>query len=291
MSSDAATSAGREALEKAGLSSERVGALFNCSVTRDYFEPATACIVASKLGVPEHAMALDITNACIGFSNGMLLMSQLIESGIVEVGLVVAAENVTPLVEASIAKLNRENNCTRTDLLRIMPVFTLGCGAAAMVLCHERVASSRHAIRAAVARSATQHVDLCLGDGDYCLGQEGDPDPLMYTDSAAIVPAAADLGSRVWPELSEITGWSRDDIDHIFCHQIGKQVNEQFYSTIGLNVEKEFSTYQEFGNLVSASLPAALFTGAEKKAMKAGDKIVLTAFGSGLNAIISAIQC
>jgi len=35
--------------------------------------------------------------------------------------------------------------------------------------------------------------------------------------------------------------------------------------------------------MVSAALPAALANGAEEKAMKPGEKVLLTAFGSGLN--------
>ena len=120
--------------------------------------------------------------------------------------------------------------------------------------------------------------------------QEEEPDPLMYTDSSKLIPAAAKLGARAWGDLSEFIGWSRDDVDHIFCHQIGKQVNDSFYKTMGLDIKKEYTVYEQLGNLVSASMPAALIRGAERKGMKAGEKVVLTAFGSGLNAIFTAIE-
>lgn len=285
-----ATEAAKLALNQCGIDRKEIKALFNCSVTRDYFEPATACLVAQNLEIAEQSMVMDITNACIGFSDGLVLLSNMIESGVVKAGLIVAAENVTAITEASIAKILRSEELTRDQLLKILPTFTLGCGAVAMVLCHSSIATKSHRILASISRSATQHASLCQGDGDYCMFQEEEPDPLMYTDSSKLIPAAAKLGARAWGDLSEFIGWSRDDVDHIFCHQIGKQVNDSFYKTMGLDIKKEYTVYEQLGNLVSASMPAALIRGAERKGMKAGEKVVLTAFGSGLNAIFTAIE-
>ena len=72
--SQPATAAAKLALEQSGLAIDSIGALLNCSVTRDYFEPATATIVHGNLGLKETTFALDITNACIGFSNGILFL-------------------------------------------------------------------------------------------------------------------------------------------------------------------------------------------------------------------------
>jgi 3-oxoacyl-[acyl-carrier-protein] synthase III len=141
-----------------------------------------------------------------------------------------------------------------------------------------------------VSRSATEFNDLCAGNGDYCFHQEGEINPIMYTESSKLISSAAKVGARVWKDMSELTGWSKRDVNHIFCHQVGKQVNAAFYDEMGLEIEKEFTIYRTHGNMVSVALPAALTIGAQEKGMQSGDKVVLTAFGSGLNAIFTAIE-
>jgi hypothetical protein len=44
----------------------------------------------------------------------------------------------------------------------------------------------------------------------------------------------------------------------IFCHQVGRQVNEAFYREMGLDFDKDFAIYKRYCNMVSAALPAAL---------------------------------
>lgn len=288
--SQVSTEAARMALEQAGLAPEDIGALFNCSVSRDYFEPATACLVHRNLRLPESCMALDITNACIGFSNGLQLLGNLIESGVVKAGMLVSGENVSKIVDNNVRFLEQNTDISRDDLIKLLPTMTLGCGAVAFILTHDSIAKSPHKLLHMVSRSATEFNDLCAGNGDYCFHQEGDINPIMYTESSKLISSAAKVGSRVWKDMSELTGWNKRDVNHVYCHQVGKQVNAAFYDEMGLEIEKEFTIYRTHGNMVSVALPAALTIGAQEKGMRAGDKVVLTAFGSGLNAIFTAIE-
>ena len=99
--SQIATSVASKALGRIGFGREHVKAVFNCSVTRDFFEPATAVLVHYNLGFPEDTMAMDITNACIGFSNGMLVLASLIEVGVMKAGLIVSGETMACLLYTS----------------------------------------------------------------------------------------------------------------------------------------------------------------------------------------------
>ena len=112
---------------------------------------------------------------------------------------------------------------------------------------------------------------------------------MMYTESAKLIASAAKLGGRMFKDFSEEFGWSRDDISHIFCHQVGKQVNEAFYDEMGLDITKEYTIYRNYGNLVSAALPTALALGADERGINSGEKVLLTAFGSGLNSIFTGL--
>ena len=288
--SQPATVAAKRALEQSGLPIDSIGAVFNCSVTRDYFEPATATIIHGNLGLKETSFALDITNACIGFSNGILFLSNLIESGVIKAGIVVSAENISFIINSTINHILGNTEISRENLLKLLPVFTLGCGSAAYVLCHESIAKKGHKILAATSYTASEHNELCSGNGDYFAAQGLSVTPIMYTESAKLIASAAKLGSRVWREASEHFGWTRDDVDHIVCHQVGKQVNEAFYGELGLDISKEFTIYREHGNLVSAALPTTLAKAVDAKNYKTGDKVLLLGYGSGLNAIFTAVQ-
>lgn len=285
-----ATEVTEQVLEKSQVSRDAIGALVSCSVTRDFFEPATSSLVHGNLGLPETAFSFDITNACIGFSNGMQIIANLIESGVIEAGIVVSAENVSCILESSMRRIHEKDDLDRDELVRLLPTFTLGCGAAAMVLCHRSLAPDAPRIVGCVGRSASQHNQLCKGNGDFYILQKEDLNPIMHTESHGLLAEAAKLGRRMWNDFSEAFEWSREEIDHIFCHQVGKQVNNAFYDEMTLDISKEFTTYQRLGNLVSASLPAAVFTGVEEKPVKKGDKVLLTAFGSGLNSIFVGIE-
>lgn len=282
--------AARQALAESGIAKERIGALFNCSVARDFFEPATACIVHEALDIPESSMVMDVTNACLGFSDGITLLSQLIENRVVEAGILVSGETIGKILETSIETLLRKEDLTRDDLIRMLPTFTLGSCGVAWVLCHESVAPHGPKILASSTRSGTKFHRLCVGNGDFSGGQGSDIAPLMNTEAAELIAAGADVGSRTWPELSDVLGWKASDIDHLVSHQVGKQLNEAFFRQIGLDNKKEFVIYPRYGNLVSAALPAAVCIGAKEVPFKKGAKVLLTGFGSGLNTFFTGME-
>jgi 3-oxoacyl-[acyl-carrier-protein] synthase-3 len=280
----------KEAIEKSGLAFEDIRALLSCSVTRDYFEPATGCLMHRNLEMAEDSIALDVSNACLGFMDGIFFLSNLIESGIVKAGVVVSAEHTRCIVDTTFKNILEGKGLSRDQLLRMLPTFTIGSGAVAYVLCHESISKNKHRILGGATRSATQHCELCVGNVDYHLVEPPALGPVMETESSKLIQAAAILGAQTWSDSSEVLGWNKDDVDHVFCHQVGRQVNEAFYNTLGLDYAKEFAIYPTRGNLVSAALPTCFAVGLEEKGIKKNDKIVLTGFGSGLNSLFLGIE-
>src|SRR5437763_16998886 len=69
--SDGAITAARRALDTAGIGAREVGALIYGGVCRGYFERATACRVASRLGVGAGAGVAGIRQARLGVGEGM----------------------------------------------------------------------------------------------------------------------------------------------------------------------------------------------------------------------------
>jgi len=280
----------RKAVEQSGFQLNDMRALFSCAVTRDYFEPATGCIIHRNLEMPEDSIALDVSNACLGFMDGLFFLANLIETGHVKAGVVVSAEHTRVIVENTFKSVLEGKSLSRDQLLRMLPTFTIGSGAVAYVLCHESISKHKHRIVGGATRSATQHCDLCVGNVDYHLVDGPPLGPVMETESSKLIAAAAVLGKQTWADASEVLGWSKPDIDHVFCHQVGRQVNEAFYNTLGLDYTKEFVIYPTRGNLVSAALPTAFAVGIDERGIKKNDKVVLTGFGSGLNSLFLGIE-
>jgi 3-oxoacyl-[acyl-carrier-protein] synthase III len=280
----------RQAIEDSGFDPKEVRALFSCAVTRDYFEPATGCLIHRNLELPEDGIALDVSNACLGFMDGIFFLANLIETGVVKVGVVVSAEHTRCMIDNTFDNVLAGKATSREHLLKLLPTFTIGSGAVAYVLCHESVSKTKHKLIGGATRSATQHADLCTGNVDYHLVDSPPLGPVMETESSKLIAAAALLGQRTWADASEAIGWSKEDVDHVFCHQVGRQVNEAFYNTLGLDYSKEFTIYQTRGNLVSAALPTAFSVGIGEKGIQKGDKIMLTGFGSGLNSLFLGIE-
>src|SRR5947208_11561046 len=70
--SEGATAAARKALAASSVQPSDLEVLIYAGVCREQFEPATACHVASALGVSPGAAVYDISNACLGVLNGIV---------------------------------------------------------------------------------------------------------------------------------------------------------------------------------------------------------------------------
>ena len=133
--SDVAAEAAELAIEAAGIQRERLGVLINTSVCRDYIEPSTACLVHGNLGLPSTCDNFDVGNACIAFINGMEIVSNMIELGQIECGIVVDGEGSRYIIESTIERLLDESTDEKT-FRDEFAALTLGSGAVAMVLAH-----------------------------------------------------------------------------------------------------------------------------------------------------------
>ena len=80
--SEGAVAAAKHALLGSAVGPRELDVLIYAGVCRELFEPATACRVASRVGVNPGAAVFDISNACLGVLNGMVDIANRIESAI-----------------------------------------------------------------------------------------------------------------------------------------------------------------------------------------------------------------
>lgn len=286
--SDASTRAGRAAMANAGVEPQQIECLFHTAVSRDFLEPATAAVVHHHLGLPKRSVMHDISNACLGFLNGMISLGNMIELGQVKRGLIVAGESSRQLVRTTIDQLLKAPRLTRAEFKAAFASLTIGSGAVGLVMAHESVASSDHRLVGGVVRSATEHHQLCRGSADTGFG--ADASMSMSTDSELLLEGGCALAAETWSAFQAQLGWSADDIARTYCHQVGVAHRDRFYEAIGLDAGRDFSTFEFLGNVGSVSLPLTMALGLERDPPDAGARIALLGIGSGLSCVMLGAQ-
>jgi len=286
--SDASTRAGHQAMELADVSAGDIECLFHTSVSRDCLEPATASVVHDNLGLPARSVMYDISNACLGFLNGMVSLANMIELGQVKRGLIVAGESSRQLVRTTIDQLLKAKDLTRKDFKTAFASLTIGSGAVALVMAHDSVANADHRLLGGVARTATAHNRLCRGSDDT--GFESDATMSMQTDAETLLESGCALASETWSDFASTTGWNCDDVDRVFCHQVGTAHRDRFLQAIDIEPGKDFSTFPFLGNVGSVSLPLTMAMGIERDPPPSGSSLAMLGIGSGLSSVMLAVK-
>ena len=282
--SDASAAAGKAVLAKSRLQAGQVELFIHAAVSRDMLEPATASFAHRKIGLPGTAQILDVSNACLGFLNSLTLAAGMIESGQIRCALVTAGENGRPLVEQTIRTL-LEQPLSRNAIKPFFANLTIGSGAVAAVVCHRSLAGEgAHRLLGGEARAATQHSELCQGDTH---GSEG---LAMQTDSEQLLEAGVTLAKETWGAFTGPDGYAPDSFGRFICHQVGSAHRRRLYETLGLDLAKDFSTFETLGNTGSVALPATLTAAVEAGAVKPGYRVGLLGIGSGLNCLMLALE-
>lgn len=96
--SDMAVHAVEGLLKKRGISSTDIDLIIFCTVTPDQVFPATANILADKVGA-KNAWGFDLQAACSGFIYGLTTGAQFIESGKHQKVLVVGGDKMSAIVD------------------------------------------------------------------------------------------------------------------------------------------------------------------------------------------------
>lgn len=270
---DAAAMAGEKAIAAAGIDRSRIGLLVDTAVSRAHLEPSAAVDVHHQLGLAPHCINFDLSNACLGFVNGMHLAGALIDSGQIDYALIVDGEGSRELQEHTIARLQGPDS-TVADVFEDFASLTLGSGGAAMVLGRASEHPEGHRLIGGVSRAATEHHRICVGDMNR-----------MVTDSRALLEAGLQLSGELWKEAAEEFDWA--DLDCYVIHQVSNVHTQAVCAALGIDPERVPMTFPLYGNIGPASIPVTLALQSER--LTAGNRVACLGIGSGLNASIIEI--
>ncbi len=281
--SQASTYAAQNLLDQTNYPKEQLDILIHSAVSRDRLEPATASYVHNNLNLSGHTQILDISNACLGFLNAMVLTAGLIETRQIRNALIVAGENGQPLVEHTIDQLLDPKH-TRKSIKPYFANLTIGAGAVAAILTHSDEVKGRSALQleTATLQTDTSHNHLCEGDNASSAAQSLE----MQTDSEELLHAGIALAKKNWELFKKETGWDSNTPEHTITHQVGRAHQRLLYETLHLSEDLDFSTYPSLGNVGSVSLPVTLAMAMEKEVIQPNEKVALLGIGSGLSSIM-----
>jgi 3-oxoacyl-[acyl-carrier-protein] synthase-3 len=226
------------------------------------------------MGLPSPCLNFDVSNACLGFVNGMQLASAMIDAGHIAYAVVVAGEDAQVVQENTIARLSRADISAR-DVMAEFATLTLGSGAAAMVLGRADRHPEGHRLVGGVSRAGTQHNQLCVGDLQ-----------MMRTDSSGLMDAGLELAAGMWADAAREFDWS--DMDCYVIHQVSEIHTQALCHRVGIDAERVPRTFPTRGNIGPAAIPYTLASHAGQ--LEPGQRVLLMGIGSGLNTSCTEIR-
>ena len=279
--SQGAALAGAKALDAAGLTPHDIDCLINTSVCRDMIEPATASFVHQQLGLKGHCLIFDLSNACLGFLNGMLVLASMIELGQVRHGLLVAGETAEDLVDSTIAALLADPNLSRKGIKSSFASLTIGSGAVALIM--SRTDDTARRLLGGAYMANTDYIHLCQGGGSVS-------GTMMNTDSEELLNRGVETAARVWPNFLAELAWQPASIARYFCHQVGSAHARILMESLHLDPSKNFETLAQLGNVGSVSAPITMAMALEQGQLIAGQRAAILGIGSGINCLMLGVE-
>lgn len=262
---------------------EKIDLLLHASVCRDFLEPATAAQVHHNLKLSPHCMISDLSNACLGVLSSIMMAGQMIERGVIKTALIVSGENAGPLIHETLNHLLNDPLMDRKKIKPFMASLTIGSAAVAILLTHAELFPGAPKILGGSTLTDSSSVELCQGDGST-------NGLMMETDSEALLKAGVKLAQENWERTRAILGWENTDVNKIIPHQVGTAHRMAMLSELGLPLDRDYQTFERFGNTGSAALPLTLMKASEADFLKARDKIALLGIGSGLTSTMLGME-
>ena len=265
--SDLAIAAARAALAKTKYTPADIDCYIVATVTPDYPFPATACILAAKLGAADKP-AFDIEIACSGFIYGLTVASSLIRSGMYKRIMLVGAETLTKIV-------NRNDRAT---------AVLFGDGAGAVILEASKKDSflsselGSDGSRPEILRVPAGGTRNPLTPSAYEAGEQ-----YIYMEGREVFKFAVTKMIEATDAALKKAKLKKKDLDWLIPHQANKRIIDSAAKYLKMPEDKVVINIQEYGNTSAASIPIALSEAVESGKIKDGDIIVFVGFGGGLS--------
>lgn len=266
--SDLGLKASRKALAEAGIEASELTHVITATCTPDVLSPSVACIIAGQLGTGP-VMAFDFGAACSGFIYGLSLCRSLLAHQPDAKILFVCTEALTRRVNWS-----DRSTCVLFGDAATACIVT---GSSGNVLA---------GLEDVVCQSdGTQRDLIVVGGGTSSRYAKGDPigdDFFITMQGRETYKHAVRNMVHICEEVLTRNGLSTKDVNLLVPHQANMRIIEAVGSRLDMSGDRVFVNVDKYGNTSSASIPLAISEARAAGRIKAGDRLLVTAFGAGL---------
>ena len=262
--SDMGAEAVKGLLRKTGTLPDEVDLLICATITPDMPFPATANIIAHKVGI-HNAWSFDLNAACSGFIFALATAAQFIESGRYRKVVVTGSDKMSAITNYSDRTTCPLFGDAGTAVLLEPATEELGI----IDYIHRVDGLGRHHLHMKAGGSLLPASKTTVENKEHYVYQEGQ----MVFKYA--VTGMADVAAEIMKRHNLSSG----DIAWLVPHQANMRIIEATARRMGLGKEKVMINIQKYGNTTAATIPLCLWD--FEKQLKKGDNVILAAFGAG----------
>jgi 3-oxoacyl-[acyl-carrier-protein] synthase-3 len=267
--SDMGVKAATKAIERSGIDKSQIDMIVCATISPDYFcMPSTAAIISTKLGI-NNATAFDISAACTGFVYALSIAKAFIESGMKKNVLIIGAEKLSAITDYS-----DRGTCI---------LFGDGAGSAVISATDKK----EEAIIDVHTGADGEYADLLMtpnggsGSAHDELENEAAGCFMQMKGNETFKVAVRTLTKDV-KEILEHNDIKSEDIKHFIPHQANYRIIKAVGDALKMREDQVVLTVAKYGNTSGASIPMAINDLYEAGDLKAGELMLLDAFGGGL---------
>ena len=273
--SDLAVAAARRALDDAP---GPIDLLVFASASQDLIEPATAHIVAAKLGL--RAAVMDVKNACNSLLVGMQVAEALIATGQARRALVVSGEQPSHAVRWTLDG--------SAQFLRSFPGYTMSDGGAAVVL----EASDEPGVGIIGSRFSahSEYWDVGTLPTGGSLNPHAIGGSFFDMDGRALERAFRRVGLGIFHDTLASVGVGIDELDFVAVHQVALPMHRRIVELLGVDPAITEEIVSGHGNLASVSLPVQLHRAVEQGRVVPGSLVALVGLAGGISLGVTVLR-
>lgn len=283
-STDLICDAAEELIRKENLDPAEIGVMVLVTQFADYIVPSSAHIVQKRLGLSDHALAIQVNEGCSGYVYGLQLAYSLLATNNTNHALVLVGDTTSRV-------------CYEGDQ-STRPLFG---DAGSATLLHKDDSYDTKAIFE-LGGDGSKYTDIMMEDGGY-RNPVSESSFVPYTDEKGILSRKIDLkldgmnvymfGIRVVPKLikrfAADISLDLDSIDYFILHQANMSMNKKIIKKIGVASEKALYSLKKMGNTACASIPITITQNIEHF-KESENSIILCGFGIGMSWGVCSIQ-
>jgi 3-oxoacyl-[acyl-carrier-protein] synthase III len=272
--SDVALPAARQALERAGRTSEQVDLIILGTDSPDYITPATSVVLQHKLGAG-NAGTFDVGCACASFPTGLAAAA----------GILAANPGIRTVLVVGVYLMHK---LTAPDDPMI---FFYGDGAGAAVL---EPASAPGFIASAFRADGSYHDYWGIYSGGTYEPATEESVQQGRTRCTIKQRYPPELNQETWPllarRLARDGGFELRDVDVFIFTQVRKPTIETVMRTLDVPMERAHTIMEEYGYTGSACIAMALDHAIETGQVKPGSLVLMAGSGVGYNQAACAFR-